>query len=256
MLLPDAPRFTIVAVSDDYLKALNLQREPLLGNGVFEVFFSDGGNQAGAQQLLQSLTQVVQTKQIQSIMDLRYERSYYQTYILEGRAWRVANKPVEDITTEVQLVEVAQANRYLQTIINLFKEPMQVLQPIQENGEIIDFRFTLTNQAYAAYAKATPEQLQGKRVSEVFPGYKETESFSNPVETYKTGKPLTFEIHYEQDGLDLYNLMSTAKLGEEVVIHFTDFTRLRHLQLQLESKIRELSRLQPKPSGVCLRGFP
>lgn len=256
VLLPDAPRFTIVAVSDDYLTALNLQREPLLGNGVFEVFFSDGGNQAGAQQLIQSLTQVVQTKQTQSITDLRYERSHYETYILEGRAWRVTNKPVmdpegelcyiintvEDITSEVQLVEVAQANRYLQTIINLFKEPMQVLQPIQENGEIIDFRFTLTNQAYAAYANATPEQLQGKRVSEVFPGYKETESFRNPVETYKTGKPLTFEIHYEQDGLDLYNLMNTAKLGEEVVIHFTDFTRLRHLQLQLESKIRELSR--------------
>ncbi|ADB38201.1 sensor histidine kinase [Spirosoma linguale] len=255
VLLPDAPTFTIVAVSQDYLTALKLQREPLLGCGLFEVFFSDGRNQAAAQQLRQSLTQVVETKQPQSITNLRYERSYFQTYLLEGSAWRVANKPVigpqgellyiintvEDITTEVQLVEAAQANRYLQTIINLFKEPMQVLQPVEEQDEIIDFRFTLTNQAYAAYANSTPERLAGKRVSEVFPGYKETASFSNPVETYKTGKPLTFEIHYDQDGLDLYNLMSTAKLGEEVVIHFTDFTHLRHLQLQLESKIRELN---------------
>ncbi|WP_229311217.1 sensor histidine kinase [Larkinella soli] len=147
-----------------------------------------------------------------------------------------------DVTNEVRLVEVAQANRYLQSIINLFREPLQVLEPILENGEIIDFRFKLTNQAYASYANATPEQLQGKTVGEVFPGYFDTESFTNPVETFRTGQPLTFEIHYDKDGLDLYNLMSTSKLGEEVVIHFTDFTRLRQLQLQLENKIGELNR--------------
>lgn len=256
VLLPDAPTFTIAAMSDDYLAALRLQRESLLGYGVFEVFFSDGRNQAVAQQLLQSLTQVIQTKQPQSIAHLRYERPNAQTYVLEGNDWRVVNKPVigsggellyiintvEDITTEVQLVEVAQTNHYLQRVINLFKEPMQVLQPVFDQGQIIDFRFSLTNQAYASYANSTPEQLQGKRVSEVFPGYIDTVSFTNPVETYKTGQPLTFEIHYDQDGLDLYNVMSTAKLDEEVVICFTDFTHLRQLQTQLESKIEELNR--------------
>ncbi|WP_460639631.1 sensor histidine kinase [Larkinella harenae] len=179
-----------------------------------------------------------------------------QTGVSEWRTWRSVNKPVlgpgdellgiihsvEDITNTVQQIELAEANRYLQTIINGFKEPLQVLTPIFENGEIIDFYFTLTNQAYASYANTTPEQLQGKRVGEVFPGYLQTESFTNPVITFTTGQSMTFEIHYDQDGLDLYNLMSTSKLGEQVVIHFTDFTRLRHLQLQLENKIEELKR--------------
>ena len=256
VLLPDTPTFTIAAVSDDYLAALNLQRELLIGSGMFEVFFNDGRNQAIVEQLRQSLIRVVETKQAHSIADLRYERPNAQTHLLERSAWRVVNKPifnpggeliyiistVVDVTTEVKLVEVAQANHYLQTIIDLFKEPMQVLQPIFDKGEIIDFYFKLTNQAYAAYANTTPEGLRGKRVSEVFPGYVETVSFTNPVETYKTGQPLTFDIHYDKDGLDLYNVMSTAKLDEEVVIHFTDFTRLRQLQLQLESKIEELNR--------------
>lgn len=256
VLWPDAPTFTIAAVSDDYLSSVNIRREPLVGHGVFEVFFNDGRNDAIAEQLRQSLTQVTRTKQVHAMADQRHEWPNTQTGGLEWRAWRPINKPVmnndgelayiihtvEDITSEVQLVEVAQANRYLQAIINTFKEPLQVLKPIFENGEIIDFTFKLTNQAYASYANATPEQLQGKRVGEVFPGYFETVSFTNPVETYKTGQPLTFEIHYDKDGLDLYNLMSTCKLDDEVVIHFTDFTRLRQLQLQLESKIEELNR--------------
>ncbi|MBD2702475.1 PAS domain-containing protein [Spirosoma sp. BT702] len=255
ILLPD-PSFTIAAVSDDYLAALGIQRDFLVGNGLFKAYFKQKNNQGISEQLLQSLTQVVQTKQIHFMTDQHHQWPNIQTGVLEWRSWRPVNKPVidsdgeivfiihtvEDVTNERQLVEVAEANQYLQTIINLFKEPLQVLKPIFENGEIIDFRFQLTNQAYAFYANTTPQGLQGKRVGEVFPGYFETASFTKPVETYKTGQPLTFEIHYDKDGLDLYNLMSTFKLDEEVVIHFTDFTNLRQLQFQLENKIDELNR--------------
>lgn len=37
-LLPDAPRFTIVAVSDAYLQATMTERSAILGRGLFEVF--------------------------------------------------------------------------------------------------------------------------------------------------------------------------------------------------------------------------
>ncbi|GAB3918332.1 hypothetical protein GCM10028804_08050 [Larkinella terrae] len=264
VFLPDAPSYTIAAVSDEYLAAFSLQRENLVGFSVFDVFFDDEQNRSSSEQLRQSLDQVLLTKQIHSMSDQRFRWPNAETGVLEWRTWRPVNKPfvgpdqqvagiihsVEDITNSVQLVELTESNQYLQTIINSFKEPLQVLKPIFENGRIIDFRFKLTNQAYASYANATPEQLQGKRVGEVFPGYFETESFTNPVITFTTGEPLTFEIHYDKDGLDLYNLMSTSKLDEEVVLHFTDFTRLRHLQLQLESKIDEL-----KSSNDSLQQF-
>jgi signal transduction histidine kinase len=139
-------------------------------------------------------------------------------------------------------VSLVKANAYLQNVINLFKEPMQVLEPVFEKDKIIDFRFKLTNQAYANYANTTSESLKGKTVGEVFPGYFETASFAKSVETFTTGKPETFEIHYDKDGLDLYNLMSTTKLDGEVILHFTDFTQLKHLQLELLNNINELQR--------------
>lgn len=256
VLWPDKPTFTIAAVSDEYLTAFGLPRESLVNSTLFEVFFPNQDDEETAWQLRQSLTQVVHTKQAHTMTDQRHQWPNGQTGILEWRTWRPTSKPIvnaqdeviciihtlEDVTQAVQVGQVTQDNRYLQTLINLLNEPLQVLQPVVDNGQVIDFRFKLTNQAYAAYAKTTPEQLQGKRVSEIFPGYVNTVSFTNPVTTYQTGRPLTFEIHYEQDGLDLYNVMSAFKLEDEVVVCFTDFTQLRQLQLQLEAKVEALKR--------------
>lgn len=135
---------------------------------------------------------------------------------------------------------IRQANTYLQDIINSFKQPLQVLEPIFENGLIVDFIYKLTNQAYADYAHTKPELIQGKRVSEIFPGYLKTTSFTNVVKTYESGKPDTWVIHYDQDGLDLYNEMTSIKMGDEVILHFTDFTKLKYLELELLKKINEL----------------
>ena len=38
VLLPDAPQYTIVAVSDAYARATMTRREDILGRGLFEVF--------------------------------------------------------------------------------------------------------------------------------------------------------------------------------------------------------------------------
>lgn len=190
--------------------------------------------------------------------DIYWTFSYSPIYNEEGRAEGICvtcvettdrvlarertEKMVAERTGELETARqsLLKSNQYLQSIINLLKEPLQVLEPVFEDGVIVDFRYRLTNAAYAAYANTTPDQLQGKKVGDVFPGYFQTTSFSNPVETFMTGVSKTFEIHYDKDGMDLYNQMSTTKLGDAVVVHFTDFTRLKLLQLELEKKIKEL----------------
>jgi signal transduction histidine kinase len=134
------------------------------------------------------------------------------------------------------------ANKYLQNIINLCKEPIQVLEPVVEKGEIVDFRFKLANTAYSAYTKTTPDELIGRRVGDFFPAYFQTTSFTKTIQTFKTGIPETWEIHYDVDGLDLYNEMTATKVDNEVVLLFIDFTKLKHLELNLVDNIEELKR--------------
>ncbi len=65
-------------------------------------------------------------------------------------------------------------------------------------------------------------------MGDVFPGYFQTSSFPKIVEAYKTGIADTWEIHYNVDGLDIYNEMSATKMDGEVVVHFTEFTKLKN----------------------------
>jgi signal transduction histidine kinase len=256
LLLPDAPRFTIAAISDEYLAAIGREREPLIGKGLTEAFYSGGLYKDIQRDMIQSLGEVLRTGQAHHMAVQRYQLFNPGSGQNESRAWRPCNKPVladdgtvayiinsaVDVSPALQLKEVAQANIYLQRIIDEFKEPLQVLQPVFEGDQIVDFRFRFTNQAYAAYADKTPAELEGKRVGEVFPGYFQTSSFSNPVQTYKTGETLMFELHYKQDGLDLYNRMTSSKIGDEVFIYFTDLSDLKRTQVLLEEKVDELRR--------------
>ncbi|SDE11067.1 PAS fold-containing protein [Dyadobacter soli] len=158
----------------------------------------------------------------------------------------VARQKIEEIvlerTAELEQANasVKNANAYLQDIINSFKQPLQVLEPVYEGGEIVDFRFKLTNQAYASYADTTPDAIQGKRVSEIFPGYLKTTSFTNVAKTFLSGQSDTWMIHYDQDGLDLYNEMTAIKMADEVILHFADYTKLKYLEFELLNKITEL----------------
>jgi hypothetical protein len=158
---------------------------------------------------------------------------YVHEDTLEVASRQIIEEEVAMRTKELKAAQqdLIQSNLYLQRIVDLFNQPLQVLRPVWHDGKIIDFQYSVTNSAYSKYADATPEELHNKNVGDVFPGYFNTTSFTKVAETYLSGKPQTWEIHYNQDGLDLYNEMSAAKLDDEVVVHFTDFTKLKYLQL-------------------------
>lgn len=138
--------------------------------------------------------------------------------------------------------QLLESNTYLQRIINIFTTPLQVLEPVEENGDVVDFRYKLTNEAYSAYAGASPAALVGRKVSEFFPGYFSTDSFRNIREVARTGETRLWDNHYCADGLDIYNEMGAVKMDGDVVVHLTDFTKLKQLQLDLERNITELRR--------------
>ncbi|RYZ18529.1 MAG: PAS domain S-box protein [Chitinophagaceae bacterium] len=130
----------------------------------------------------------------------------------------------------------------LQSIINVFTSALQVLEPVRAGGDVVDFRYKLTNEAYAAYTGKTPEELKGRLISELFPGYFDTDSFRNIREVAMSGKPKLWQNHYAADGLNIYNEMGAVPMNGDIVVHLTDFTGLKKLQLELERNIAELMR--------------
>lgn len=96
VLLPDAPRFTVVAVSDAYLQATLTRREAIVGCGLFEVFPDNPDDPAasGTRNLAASLVRVVATRQPDSMAVQKYDIRRPDGAGFEERWWSPVNTPV------------------------------------------------------------------------------------------------------------------------------------------------------------------
>lgn len=140
-------------------------------------------------------------------------------------------------------MEAAQLAETLTTVINTVQVGIFTLKPFYDtSGKIVDFRFTMVNPALSSYVAQEPETLVGALGSEWFPGYLTNGVFDMYNETYTTGETQRRQFHYDVDGIDVYLDLQSTKIGEEVLVTFSDFTPLQLAQLELQKSIRELER--------------
>ncbi|HMP98553.1 MAG TPA: PAS domain S-box protein [Cyclobacteriaceae bacterium] len=96
LLLPDAPRFTIVDVNTAYLQATASQEEDLIGKGVFEAFPDNPEDKDadGVSKLSSSLLKVIETRAAQPMATQKYDIPVRNSNRFEERYWDPLNIPV------------------------------------------------------------------------------------------------------------------------------------------------------------------
>src|SRR5512140_3376356 len=98
VLEPDAPRYTIVAVSDAYARATMTRREELLGRGLFEVFPDNPSDPraSGTRNLGASLEEVIRSRAPNAMALQKYDipRREEEGGGFEERWWSPINSPV------------------------------------------------------------------------------------------------------------------------------------------------------------------
>ena len=138
--------------------------------------------------------------------------------------------------------QLALSAAQFRTVVNSSKAGMFTLVPVKdESGEVIDFRFRIVNQAVASYIGQTAEILTGSLASVYFPAYTTNGLFELYKDNYITSKPYNFDFHYE-DGYDVFFNIDVVKMGDEVLVTFTDHTSLKRLQREQEKTFLELKR--------------
>lgn len=122
VLASDAPRFTIIAVSDSYLRATLTTREGIVGRGLFEVFPDNptDPDATGVANLRASLERVIATHSPDTMAVQKYDIRRPAGDGFEVRFWSPVNSPVigadgslrcvihrvEDVTDLVRAVEL------------------------------------------------------------------------------------------------------------------------------------------------------
>lgn len=129
VLLPDAPTFPIVAVSDGYLRATMTRRDDILGHSLFEIFPDnpDKHSASGVSHLRASLLNVLENRAPHTLAVQKYgiRRPTSEGECDEERYWAPVTSPVldehgevtyllhrvEDVTEFVSLQKLRQAER-------------------------------------------------------------------------------------------------------------------------------------------------
>lgn len=152
---------------------------------------------------------------------------------------------VRQRTTELEMSqeEIARSAERLHSVFFHTQSSMFIFAPVKnENGEVVDFRFVITNPTFASYVGQTPEALKGALGSTWFPGYLHNGVFDMYKKTYLTGETQRVNVHYDVDQHDLYLDLKSDKVGDEVLVTFNDYSELKKTQLQLEKYVEELKR--------------
>lgn len=148
ILLPDAPRFTIVGVTDAYLKATFTKRNEILGKGLFEVFPDNPQleDATGVYNLSSSLHYVLEHRHEHHMADQRYDVPDPKGDGFVYKVWRPLNRPVLTATGEVKYIihhvedvtELAKAQQLeveIKTIEQAYQELKNAENRLKESEE-------------------------------------------------------------------------------------------------------------------------
>ncbi len=187
ILKPDAPTFTIVAVSDGYIEAAATKKENIVGRGISEVFPDNAGNAqaAGVKNLNASLEYVVQHKREHKIGQQQgYDIFNDENSKRHVKVWSVLNKPlldekgeliyiihsVKDVTGRTMLKEskkkaLKDADKQRKLLFDLLTNAPVAVAILQD----INFVFEFVNDRMLEYLGRTREQVIEKPVFKVLP---------------------------------------------------------------------------------------
>lgn len=145
-----------------------------------------------------------------------------------------SQRAIRQIEQQAELV-----NSVLDGSINSIMAYKSLRDP--ETGAIVDFEVIIANKAAEAYLETMGADLIGKRLLELYPEEAEMGLMARYVATVETGRPFRTEAFYRESNtwIDL----SGTKLGDGLVVTFTDVTMNKRAALELTRQAEFVSRL-------------
>jgi PAS domain S-box-containing protein len=133
-------------------------------------------------------------------------------------------------------------HKQLSSVLDVSLDGIMAFESVyDEDGEIVDFVWTLSNKKACEIVGTSEENLLGKKLSEFMPGnFEPLKSLNNKslFEYYKnvvkTGKPTNLEFYYEQNGIKEWFENKAVKHEDGFVVTFNSITDIKNTKLELE----------------------
>lgn len=199
LVLPDAPTFTVVAASHDYLKTFGINKDECVGSSHFKLFPKNPNdlNLNVQHNLLRSYEHVVQYEEAHHLPLQRYDVPDGDGIFLE-KYWKVSNVPVfndggdvsyiihasEDVTTQVKAERRIESSKGFEKAYNFFMTAPVIIGYVK--GE--DYVIELANEGLLEVWGRTREVI-GKPLVQAIPELKEQGFIQLLDQVCTTGEP-------------------------------------------------------------------
>ncbi|QMU28917.1 chemotaxis protein CheB [Adhaeribacter radiodurans] len=145
------------------------------------------------------------------------------------------------VITFVDVTLLKNLNNTLQGILNSSINGIAALKAIRSSdNQIIDFEWSMANEAFGRLLKKDPMQFPGKSLLTEMPGMKKSRLFNRFVQVVNTGELLNFEHYYEYDELESWFHTVATKVEDGLTVTFADITEKKIAEQKLLSAYQEL----------------
>ncbi|PSR53555.1 chemotaxis protein [Adhaeribacter arboris] len=145
------------------------------------------------------------------------------------------------VITFVDITLLKDLNNTLQGILNSSINGITALKALRgSSNQIVDFEWTMANEAIGRIFKKDPMELPGKSLLTELPGMKTSRLFNRFVQVVNTGELLNLEHYYDYDGLQSWFQTVATKVEDGLTITFADITEKKIAEQKLLSAYQEL----------------
>ena len=134
-------------------------------------------------------------------------------------------------------------NYVLQAVVDHCPAGLVLWEAVREAGEIVDFRYRLTNPVNSRLTGLRVEEMIGQTLLTLFPGVMASGLFDRLLTVVNTATPLKYERHDQFNQIDLWGEFTLTPLGDSVLFTIQDITRLKETEEQLRTHTQNLQHL-------------
>lgn len=139
-----------------------------------------------------------------------------------------------------ELVNEQQTTTQQTVIDNTQAGTLLVAAERDETGQIIDFRFLLTNRYNAERGGKTIAEMTGRLVGDVFSGWQESDLFQRFVAVVETGQSQKLTFPYNEYNWTGWYEGTFTKVGDGLLYTYTDVTPLKEAELTQQHQAEHL----------------
>jgi PAS domain S-box-containing protein len=246
--------FTIVAASDDYLRATHADRG-IVGQPMFTAFPDNPAapHARAAHNLRASFERVLATRATDTLATQRYDMRLPPSAggAFEERFWNPVNAPVLSDGGEVEYI----LHRVEEATTRGSRDAVAVLESIAEGFFTLDsqWRFDFVNQQAHRILNRDRGSLEGRTLWDEYPGLEGTEFEASYRRTMQDRVTTTFTAFYPGHGR--WYEVSTFPAPQGVSVYFRDVTEQKLLQADRERLVAE-SETQRRIYETALNSTP